>query len=66
MFAEMSFVSLLFPGLLPAFVGCGVAFWIADRWIARAGLYRRVWHPALFRVSLFVCVFCAIGLLFAQ
>ncbi|MBU9164205.1 MULTISPECIES: DUF1656 domain-containing protein [Burkholderia] len=66
MFAEIPFVSLLVPGLLPAFVSCAIAFWIVDRVLARAGLYRRVWHPALFRVSAFVCVFCGVALLFAR
>lgn len=66
MFAEVSFVSLLVPGLLLTFIGCGVAFWIVDRAIARSGLYRHVWHPALFRVSVFVCLFCGTGLLLAR
>ncbi|RQT55202.1 DUF1656 domain-containing protein [Burkholderia cepacia] len=66
MFAEVSFVSLLVPGLLPVFIGCGVAFWIVDRTIARAGLYRHVWHPALFRVSVFVCLFSGTGLLLTR
>jgi hypothetical protein len=29
---------------------------IISRLIARAGLYRRIWHPALFDFSLFVCL----------
>ncbi|MBZ5794751.1 DUF1656 domain-containing protein [Burkholderia contaminans] len=65
MFAEFPIASLLVPGVLPAFLGCGVAFWIVDRMLARAGLYRHVWHPALFRVSAFVCLFCGAGLLLA-
>lgn len=65
MFAEFPIASLLVPGVLPAFVGCGVAFWIVDRVFARTGLYRNVWHPALFRVSVFVCLFCGAGLLLA-
>ncbi|MBU9589654.1 DUF1656 domain-containing protein [Burkholderia multivorans] len=66
MFAEVSFASLLIPGLLPTFIGCGVAFWIIDRAIARSGLYQHVWHPALFRVSMFMCLFCCTGLLFSH
>lgn len=66
MFAEVSFVSLLVPGLLPVFIGCGVAFWIVDRIISRVGLYRHVWHPALFRVSVFVCLFSGTGLLLTR
>ncbi|MGU7782769.1 DUF1656 domain-containing protein [Burkholderia sp. PU8-34] len=65
MFTEFPLFSLLVPSLLPAFLGCSAAFWIADRLIARTGLYLRVWHPALFRVSLFVCLFSGVGLLIA-
>ncbi|CAN0627087.1 Protein AaeX [Burkholderia multivorans] len=63
---EISLFSLLVPSLLPAFLGCGATFWIADRLIARTGLYQRIWHPALFRVSLFVCLFSGVGLLFGS
>jgi hypothetical protein len=29
---------------------------IASKLIARAGLYRRIWHPALFDVALYICL----------
>ncbi|CAB3802966.1 Protein AaeX [Paraburkholderia ultramafica] len=66
MFTELSFISLLVPSLLPIFVGCCIAYWIADRLLGRTGLYRHVWHPALFRVSLFVSLFSGIGLLLGR
>ena len=36
----------------------------ASKLIARAGLYRRIWHPALFDFALFICVVA--GLVFAS
>ncbi len=36
--------------------------WLLDGLLGRLGVYSRVWHPALFRFSLFVCIFGALGL----
>lgn len=60
---EIALFSVLMPSLLPVFLGCMVLYGVLDRLLARFGLYRRVWHPALFRASLFVCIFSGIGLL---
>jgi hypothetical protein len=60
---EIVFFSLLVPGLLPVFLGCAMVYWAADRVLARMGLFRHVWHPALFRAALFVCLFSGVGLL---
>ncbi|TCF96782.1 DUF1656 domain-containing protein [Paraburkholderia strydomiana] len=60
---EIAFVSLLIPTLLPVFLGCVPAYWLADRMLARIGLFRQVWHPALFRAALFVCLFSGVSLL---
>jgi hypothetical protein len=44
------------PTLTLLFV-VGIAFtWMLDRVISYTGLYRVVWHPSLFRASLFACV----------
>jgi hypothetical protein len=32
--------------------------WLLDMLFARLGVYRYVWHPALFKLSVFVCLFC--------
>lgn len=60
---EIALFSVLMPSLLPVFLACGVLYWMLDRVLARAGLYRLVWHPALFRAALFACIFSAAGLL---
>ncbi|HZZ83200.1 MAG TPA: DUF1656 domain-containing protein [Anaeromyxobacteraceae bacterium] len=59
---ELELFGLLFPTLLLAFHVAAAAFWLLDRALARAGLYRFVWHPGLFRVSLLVALFGALGL----
>ena len=35
---------------------------IAHAILARRGFYAQVWHPSLFRFSVFVCMFGALGL----
>jgi hypothetical protein len=37
--------------------------WVVDRALALTGLYRVVWHPALFRASLLVCICGTLGLI---
>lgn len=51
------------PGLLVVFIGCLLLLWLVDTVVGRFGLYRFVWHPPLFRLALFVCMFGAAGLL---
>jgi uncharacterized membrane protein YsdA (DUF1294 family) len=59
---ELEVAGILFPTLLVAFHLAAVAFWLLDRKLARAGFYRFVWHPSLFRVSLLGALFGALGL----
>ncbi|KJK21792.1 hypothetical protein UB46_25115 [Burkholderiaceae bacterium 16] len=59
---EIALSSLLVPSLLPAFLACMLLYLLVDHLFARIGLYRLVWHPALFRAALFVCMFSGIGL----
>jgi hypothetical protein len=60
---EIVFGDALIPGLLVLFVLSLVVLWLID-WVAgRFGLYRLVWHPSLFRLALFVCVFGSLALL---
>ena len=42
---------------------CLLALWLVDTVVGRFGLYRFVWHPPLFRLALFVCMFGTAGLL---
>lgn len=60
---EIAFSGLLMPTLLPLFIGCILLQWGIDTLLTRAGLYAHIWHPALLRLSLFVCLFGVLGLL---
>lgn len=60
---EISFRGVLVPGLLAVFIGCLLLMVLLDLLVGRLGLYRHVWHPSLFRLALFVCLFGAAGLL---
>jgi Protein of unknown function (DUF1656) len=61
---ELDLFGVLVPSLLLWSVIAFVLARIASKLIARAGLYRRIWHPALFDFSLFICL--AAGLVFAS
>jgi hypothetical protein len=60
---EVDLYGVLMPGLLPLFLGCLLLMVLLDLVVGRFGLYRHVWHPALFRFAVFVCLFGAAGLL---
>ena len=53
---EIDLFGVLVPSLLLWSVIAFVLARIASKLIARAGLYRRIWHPALFDFALFICV----------
>ena len=61
---ELDLFGVLVPSLLLWSVIAFVLARIASKLIAGAGLYRRIWHPALFDFSLFICL--AAGLVFAS
>lgn len=50
----------LFGVFVPSFLLWAVVAYllarIASKLLARTGLYRQVWHPALFDFALFVCL----------
>lgn len=60
---EIALGDALVPGLLVVFILALVALWLFDTLAGRFGLYRLVWHPPLFRLAVFVCVFGASALL---
>jgi len=60
---ELEVVGILFPTLLAPLIASALLFWLLDGALARWGFYQTVWHSPLFRVSLFVFVFCGLGLL---
>lgn len=60
---EIAFGGVLIPALLPIFLACLLLMWLADTVLGRLGLFRHVWHPPLFRLALFACLFGTLGLL---
>jgi Protein of unknown function (DUF1656). len=60
---EIAIYGVLLPGLLPIFLGCLLLMALVDLLVGRYGLYRYVWHPPLFRLALFACLFGLAGLL---
>lgn len=61
---EISIGGVFMPGLLIWFVISFGLLLLIDLIIGRFGLYRFVWHPSLFRLALFVCLFGSVALLF--
>lgn len=63
MLLEISLLDALVPSLLPVFL-LSICIQVAlDRVMAWCGVYRYVWHPPLFRLSCFVCIFGVLGML---
>jgi len=59
---EIALFGFFMPTLLPLFVLAFALQWGIDSALGRLGFYVHVWHPSLFRFSLFVCLFGAMGL----
>jgi hypothetical protein len=53
---QLDLFGVLVPSLLLWSVLAYVLARIVSKLIARAGLYRRIWHPALFDFALYVCL----------
>ncbi|WPB56397.1 DUF1656 domain-containing protein [Xylophilus sp. GOD-11R] len=56
MIGEASFYGLYLPWLMLLAGGALLASWVLRRLLATAGVYRWVWHPALFDIALYVLV----------
>ena len=59
---EIAVLDAYVPAIVLLFIAGAAITWLLDRAIAWTGLYRVVWHPSLFRVSLLVVVCCVLGL----
>ena len=57
---ELDLFGVIVPSLLLWSVIAYVLGRIASKLIARAGLHRRIWHPALFDVALYVCLIASL------
>ncbi|MBG7396616.1 DUF1656 domain-containing protein [Pseudomonas aeruginosa] len=59
---EIAIHGVYMPNLTLLFVIAAALTWGLDRIFASVGLYRFTWHPALFRVSLFACLYGGLSL----
>lgn len=59
---EISFFDAYVPTLLLAVIIAGAIALVVDRLLVWLGWYNLVWHPALFRVSLYTCIAALLGL----
>ncbi len=60
---EIALLDALVPTLVFAFVAAAASALLLDWLFVRYGIYRHLWYPALFRLSLFVCLFSVFGLM---
>lgn len=63
MFGEIDFLGAFMPIVVAWFVAALVIFVITESLLTRVGFYRLFWHAPLVRFALFVCLFCAGGLI---
>lgn len=61
---QLDLFGVLVPSLLLWSVAAYVLARLASKLIARAGLYRWIWHPALFDFALYICLVA--GLVFTS
>lgn len=59
---EIAIHGVYMPTLTLLFVIAAALTWGLDRIFASVGLYRFTWNPALFRVSLFACLYGGLSL----
>ena len=59
---QLDLFGVLVPSLLLWSVIAYALARLVSKLIARAGLYRRIWHPALFDFSLYVCLVASLVL----
>lgn len=59
---EIAIHGVYMPTLTLLFVIAAALTWGLDRIFASVGLYRFTWHPALFRVGLFACLYGGLSL----
>ena len=64
MIAEISLYGVYFPALFALSLVAFAVLWVVRRLFAQIGLYRLVWHPALFDLALFVVLLYAVSTLF--
>lgn len=60
MLRELPLFGALAPSLLLYFLAAILLFVLIDHLVARLGIYRLFWQPALARFGFFLCVFSAL------
>lgn len=60
MLREISLFGALAPALLIYFLASIPTYFVFDKLLSRAGLYRWLWHPPVARLGLFLCLFYGI------
>ncbi len=58
----LTFLGVQIPALALIFLICGIFQILLNRVMSDLGVYDYVWHPGLFRIALFFCMFCAASL----
>ncbi|WP_179404040.1 DUF1656 domain-containing protein [Burkholderia guangdongensis] len=53
---EIAILDAYIPTVVLMCIIGAAATWAVDRLLAYTGIFRFVWHPALFRASLLVCI----------
>lgn len=61
MIGQTSFYGLYLPWLMLLALGALLALWGMRRALAAVGVYRWVWHPALFDLALYVLLLYALS-----
>jgi hypothetical protein len=63
MISDINIYGVLVPTLLPLAMASYLVFRLTHRALATVGIYRHVWHPALFDIALyFVLLGLGVGL----
>jgi len=57
---QLDLFGVIVPSLLLWGVVAYVLARVASKLIARGGLYRHVWHPALFDFALYICLIASL------
>lgn len=59
---EIALGEVYFPALLFIFLLCIALHWGLNWLLGRLGAYAHIWHPTLFQLALFVCLFGGVAL----
>ena len=58
---EIAILDAYMPTVVLMFVLGALATWAVDRVLAYTGLYRHVWHAALFDFAIYICLVASLA-----